>query len=136
MEKSNWRGNGAGSSDMTTESARAAERIVDVSPERLAKMKAWCEQRIAEKPWFRDAVIFPNKPEMSIDCHFMVALIDFATTAHAAGRHAMREEAARVADGLSDAVQRAAYPQGKLAQVLPESNCYRRVAAAVRALAP
>src|SRR3990167_3084234 len=69
------------------------------------------------------------------DGPYLIDSIEAAlTAAHAAGRLAMREEAAKVADGLSDAVQRAAYPQGKLAQVLPESNCYRRVAAAVRAL--
>ena len=64
--------------------------------------------------------------------------IVFASKAIAAALTSARrdtlEEAARVADGLSDAVQRAAYPQGKLAQVLPESNCYRRAASAVRAL--
>lgn len=47
----------------------------DLAPERLDKMKAWCETRIAEKPWFKDKEQFPDKPDCVVSCHFLIALI-------------------------------------------------------------
>jgi hypothetical protein len=48
-----------------------AEDIVDLSPESIARSKAWCEQRIADKPWY-DGI--SDKPEACIGCHKLVAL--------------------------------------------------------------
>lgn len=64
-----------------TETDDLAARL---TPEALRQQLDWHKERIASKPWFKDGIL--DKPEASISCHFMVALIEKALGADALDR--------------------------------------------------